>query len=200
MRWFGVSLGEGTSKVGEALTFSLPSPGSCPGASSWCRKRCYAQRYEQRRPACRRAYERNFALSQTSERFAERMIAVLPRIMPCFRIHVGGDFHSEAYVRAWLEICRAFPQTRFWTYTRSWSVPNLLPLLGELRALGNVQVFASTDPTMELPPEGWRVSFLSCDSRAHGMPCRAQGERKTHCLVCGHCFCPGEGNVVFRVH
>jgi len=117
LKIFGVHLGEGNLKVGEVWTFSLPSLASCPGASPWCQEHCYAHRYEQYRPGCRKAYQSNLAMARDPERFAATMIGILPRIMPYFRIHVSGDMHSAAYIDAWVEICASLPQTRFWTYT-----------------------------------------------------------------------------------
>ena len=117
MRFFGVSLGEGNSKVGEVLTFSLPSATTCPGASPWCLKHCYAHRYERIRPKSRKAYQNNLVLANDTERFTRTMIGILPRIMPCMRIHVAGDFHSRSYVDAWRKICTSLPETYFWSYT-----------------------------------------------------------------------------------
>jgi protein gp88 len=34
------------------------------------------------------------------------------------RIHDSGDFHSRAYLSAWLEIMRARQRTRFYAYTK----------------------------------------------------------------------------------
>jgi len=200
MRLFGVSLGEGNIKVGEVFNFSLPSITTCPGASRWCLKHCYAYRYERLRPACRKAYRHNLALAQDTEKFIRTLIGILPRIMPCFRIHVSGDLFSAAYCKAWIRICSEFPQTRFWAYTRSWSVAELLAPLDQLRALENVNLFASTDQTMPLPPEGWRVAFIDADPRAHGIPCSKQTEEDDSCLACGYCFREQAGNVIFRVH
>ena len=200
MRLFGVSLGEGNGKIGDVFTFSLPSKATCPGASEWCLKRCYAHRYERMRPACKRAYQRNLVLAQRPDEFVRVMTGVLPRILPCMRIHVSGDFYDLRYIEAWTHICLAFPQTFFWSYTRSWSVSRLLPALERLRVLKNVQLFASTDPTMPVPPEGWRVAFIETDKRASGLPCSEQTEQYESCLACGYCFRETKGNVIFRVH
>lgn len=200
MRLFGVVLGERNMKVGEVLNFSLPSIETCPGASPWCPKHCYGYRYERLRPACRKAYHRNLSLAHDTELFAKTMIGIIPRIAPCFRIHVSGDFHTIAYVKAWTQICREFPQVKFWSYTRSWAAKELLPHLEELRALLNVQLFASTDPAMPLPPEGWRIAFIDVDPRADGLPCKEQSGDQESCLDCGYCFRKNTGNVVFKVH
>jgi Gene product 88 len=200
MRLFGIILSEGNGKIGEVLNFSLPSIITCPGASEWCKKYCYSNRYEKRRPKCRQAYQHNFRLAQDTAKLTETMIGVLPRIAPCFRIHVSGDLFSAAYIDAWHAICSAFPQVRFWTYTRSWVSPELLPNLEKLRALSNVQIFASVDPTMPLPPKGWRTAFIKTDHRAKGKPCNEQTGLEDSCLACGYCFRQRQGDVIFRVH
>jgi hypothetical protein len=200
MRLFGVSLGEGKTKVGDVFTFSLPSHTTCPGASPWCLKHCYAHRYEKLRPVCLRAYQRNLVLSQRSDEFVRLVVGVLPRILTCMRIHVSGGLYSPQYIQSWYRICLAFPQTRFWSYSRSWVVPELLPSLEQLRALGNVEIFASTDPTMPLPSKGWRVAFIETDSRARGMRCSEQTEQQESCLACGYCFSRDKGDVIFKVH
>ena len=92
MHLFGMTLGTGNSKLGPVLNWSLPSLTTCPGASAWCRKYCYADRYERRRPRCRSAYENNLAETKDSGRFVHLMTNLLPRILPCFRIHVSGDY------------------------------------------------------------------------------------------------------------
>lgn len=200
MRLFGVLLGEGNSKVGEVLNFSVPSVVTCPGASPWCLKYCYARRYEKLRPACRVAYRRNWELAQDIELFTETMLGVIPRIAPCFRIHVSGDFAEKEYIEAWYRVCQGYPKTRFWSYSRSWAHSGLLAPLERLRSLPNVQLLASTDPTMPLPPAGWRVAFVDTDSRAGGMLCQEQMGGEDSCLACGYCFKQDEGDVVFRVH
>jgi len=61
-------------------------------------------------------------------------------------------------------------------------------------------LFASTDITMPLPPEDWRVAFVESDPRATGIECREQNGLSDSCLNCRYCFAPNAGNVVFRVH
>jgi len=200
MRLFDVSFGEGNTKLGSVFTFSLPSFSTCPGASSWCRKHCYSMRYERLRPTCRSAYERNLLLAKNPKRFTKIIIGILLRILSCVRIHVSGDFWSPAYIDAWRQICIAFPQTKFWTYTRSWIIPELLDPLIQLKALPNVELFASTDPTMPLPFPDWRGAFVNTDKRANGLLCRQQEGILSSCLTCGYCFRKKSGNVIFKVH
>ena len=190
----------GNNKVGRVWTFSLPSFVTCPGASPWCRKHCYAWRLERLRPACRRAYVRNLTLSLYRERFIKHVLESLPEDAPLVRIHVGGDYYGPEYAAAWRDICDARPDTQFWSYTRSWAVPMILPHLELLRAAPNLQLFGSVDTDMPLPPEGWRAAFVEIDPRADGTPCRHQQGEVESCLECGYCFHELEGNVVFKVH
>lgn len=190
----------GNSKVGRVWTFSLPSFVTCPGASAWCRGHCYAWRFERLRPNCRRAYVRNLALSLEPDRFVAHVLNSLPEDAPLVRVHVGGDYYSKEYLDSWQDICEARPDTRFWSYTRSWSVATLRPALEQLRALPNDQLFASVDPDMTLSPEHWRTAFIEIDPRASGMPCRHQNGQVDSCLECGYCFREQAGNVVFKIH
>jgi len=195
-----LSLGRGNLKVGRIPTFSLPAKFTCPGASEWCLKHCYAYRYERRRPNCRDAYSRNLVLSWNPGDFVKVMLDALPPQLPCLRIHVSGDFYAVEYIEAWMKICAARPNTLFWAYTRSWMVPDLLPPLEELRTLKNVRLFASVDPTMPLPPNHWRMAFIATDKRAFGILCPEQLQKSPSCMRCGYCFRAERGNVVFQVH
>ncbi len=195
-----VCLALGNKKVGRVWTFSLPSIVTCPGASDWCREHCYARRIERYRPNCRRAYVRNLALSMDPEKLIASVLDVLPEDAEACRIHVGGDLYSVEYTDAWRRICKARPSTQFWAYTRSWSQPELCEALDRLRALPNVELFASTDTTMPLPPKGWRVAFIEGDDRATGLACPHQEGQVASCLECGYCFRKKTGNVIFKTH
>jgi len=190
----------GNKKVGRVWTFSLPSLLTCPGASAWCREHCYARRMEKFRPNCRQAYLRNFMIAENSRQFVQHALQSLPEDAPLVRIHVGGDFYSQDYIGEWEAICKARPDVKFWAYTRSWNIPSLSSTLEELREQPNIQLFASTDYTMPLPPEGWRVAFIENDPRANGMPCKEQQEEAASCLTCGYCFRKKTGNVVLKIH
>ena len=195
-----VCIGRGNSKVGEIPTFSLPSRFTCPGASAWCIKHCYARRFERLRALCRMGYSRNLVLTWDTDRFVSTMLAQIPPDVPCFRIHVSGDYYDTTYIESWRKICLGRPLVRFWAYTRSWASPTLQPALEALRRLPNFCLFASTDVTMPPPPEGWRVAFVEGDPRATGIKCREQNGLSDSCLTCRYCFASNAGHVVFRVH
>lgn len=130
MHLFGLTFGEGNIKLGKIFTFSLPSQVTCPGVSPWCKKVCNAHRFERLRPTCRNAYKRNLLIAKNQKLFTKTAIGILPRILTCMRIHVSGDFWSPEYIESWIQICSAFPQTKFWAYTRSWVVPELFKVFG----------------------------------------------------------------------
>jgi hypothetical protein len=121
------------------------------------------------------------------------------------RIHSSGDFYSPEYVRFWRSIVQAAPTTRFWAYTRSWRVKELLAVLNELRAEPNVQLFASWDETMPDPPDGWRVSMVvdTPDEQSVFAPSRACPEQTgelPNCASCGYCIAPRNGHITFYLH
>jgi hypothetical protein len=194
------ALGRGNIKVGPIPTFSLPSRFTCPGATSWCLSHCYAWRFERIWPNCRTAYARNLVLSWNTRRFVRAMLDRISEDLPALRIHVSGDFYSEPYALAVWHIAAKRPLTRFWGYSRSWTIPTLLPALERVRALSNFQLFASVDPNMPDPPAGWRVAYLEIDPRANGLPCLHQYGSAASCFECRYCLRPGKGNVVFKVH
>jgi hypothetical protein len=134
------------------------------------------------------------------ERFVETVLETLPENAGHVRIHVGGDFYSKEYVKSWIEVCKARPHTKFWSYTRSWNVKPLLPIMEQVRALPNIQLWASVDSDMPMPPKGWRTSFIAGDPRAVGITCRHQEGKDHSCVECRHCFRKAAGNVVFKVH
>lgn len=211
--------GKGNLKIGQDVyTFSknpgLPEDrGSCPGATEWCLAKCYAMRVVQEDGIVAYLWNRNFESAE-----------VPPIPDDCFllRIHIAGDFDRVDYIRQWVERINARPEVSVWAYTRSWRQPDLLPALEELRALPNVQLFASMDmSTSELPPVGWRRAWIEGDRRLiklsgdhHfaevngnvgeamriGYLCPEETGRKRDCQDCNYCVLGHRGDVVFLKH
>lgn len=206
------------AKLGPGVpVFNLPAGVTCPGQTKWCAKSCYALKLERIRPSVRLRYQRNLEWIQTNgmKRFVEQISAEIDALNPTIlRIHADGDFFSVDYVRAWATIVRRHPNVHFWAYTRSWRVQRLVKALEELRALPNIQMLASWDPTMpNRPPDGWRIAAVpEMPEGTKAMTCLVQikgkdGEKaKDNCLDCGHCTfapksaSPNAGNVVFIKH
>lgn len=206
-------------KAGFAPNTSI---GTCPGSTEACETICYAKRVVN--TAVWDVWKRN-SDSETLPWEDDP----LPADAKIVRIHVSGDFTTQSYIEAWIALATRRSEVLFFGYTRSWNVPQLLPGLERFRALPNVQLFASMDGDMELPPEGWRRAWLEDDIRAisgggpgdeqglefflgegihnfkavDGEPvyvCPEETGRKPNCQACGYCIRGTSGDVVFLVH
>lgn len=129
----------GNAKLGKSIwTFSLPAGHTCPGASLCLARadmdtgkikdgakqqfRCYAASDESRYPSTRRSRWHNFTLlTQCGSK--ENMIKLIQDSLPdgaqTVRIHVSGDFFSQAYFDAWVDVCTSNPDIEFYAYTKS---------------------------------------------------------------------------------
>lgn len=203
--------GRGNSKIGPGVyTYSKPAGRgySCPGSTDYCEEACYAKRMVQN-PALAWLYAENAARGDE--------LPQLPADAELVRGHVSGDFDTVDYVDSWTSLALRRPQVLFWFYTRSWRVPELRQALEALRALPNVQVWASLDPDCDLPPEGWRCAWLDGDPRLtrvgvesnayriRGFPrripaCPEETGERANCVECGYCFSQGTGDLVFLEH
>jgi Gene product 88 len=106
-----------------ALAVKLPdgtNKNVCPAAGV-CANLCYARQGTYRIPSVAAAHLRNLLLTMDVPRFEALMTEEVqhPRYSSRWvRIHDGGDFHSEDYLRAWLRICAAAPRVNFYCYTK----------------------------------------------------------------------------------
>src|SRR5262249_4497466 len=130
---------------------------------------CSSASLEALRPAMRRRYERNLELSRRPD-FARLVLAFLVlHDVRVVRVHVGGDFYSAAYARRWLTVFRRAPTVRFYFHTRSWRVPAILKVLGEMALLLNVRAWFSCDRDTGVPasvPPGVRLARLMTSPEA----------------------------------
>jgi len=93
---------------------------SCPGALA-CRGVCYAKQGTYLFKNVREARFFNLQASTLPE-FRDMLINDLAQIVKkynCVRIHDSGDFHSQAYLDAWKDAARFFPNVTFYAYTKS---------------------------------------------------------------------------------
>lgn len=182
--------------------------GTCPGSSDECEAICFAKRIG---GPVRDIYESN-------SRFND--VPPIPAECKLLRLHVSGDFDSVSYIRSWIHELEIRPDVMCWAYTRSWRVPGLLSALEELRAMPNVQLFASMDLSIdEMPPEGWRIAWIEGDTRllphltsaqhylvdrdlggGQGYVCPEETGHKPDCETCKYCFEGQQHDVVFLRH
>lgn len=150
-------LGRVSRRTGRRETivhFSLPAERTCPGASSACLRVCYALTSNFRLESVRLNLAANLdAVVSSPLSWIERLSFELEymRATVC-RIHVSGDFFEDWYTHAWQVIVRRHPGVRFYTYTRSWRMPSLVPALLALAKEPNMQMWFSCDKDTGLPP------------------------------------------------
>jgi ferredoxin len=154
----------GTPNIKNAFGLLSGADYSCPGMTSVCAKVCYAGKLEGLYPAFRDVMQANWdairvmdyptmlvqlgALigqfvadcDRTDKRNVKAGRKLVDRV---FRIHHDGDFFSLDYARAWADVCRAWPDVRFWAYTRSFTPSlNVVPALA---GIPNLTLYLSVD-------------------------------------------------------
>lgn len=202
------------SKLGKSIyVFNLPAGISCPGKTEFCASICYAAKVERIYTNTKQAYARNLdRWLQDSIQWRLDMIQEINKTgAKVIRIHANGDFIDAAYINAWRMIAETFPKVQFFAYTRSWRVASLLPALEAFRALPNVSLLASVDPTTGAAPAGWRVASIldKAESKQakktgkaprQGLVCLEQAGKAPTCDKCKVCFAPMSAPVLFIQH
>lgn len=204
-----VTISMANTKLGKIPSFSLPSITTCPGATSWCVKACYAQRLERQYKNVNKSYEMNLDTALNNKDFVLIMNTEISKLVnkgiTTFRWHVSGDWVSCKYIYDWVNIVKSNPTMTFYGYTRSWCVPNLLPHLENLKKLSNVVLFASTDvTTTETVPLGWREAFagdVMPNNKPKMITCLEQAGKLDSCDKCKLCFNnKSTVNIYFKTH
>ena len=160
-------LTQANQKLGETLFhFDLPAVLTCPGRSSLCESKCYARRSRFLFPQVQQRMAWNYEQCKRKD-FTDRMVRELYRkgVLVC-RFHVSGDIFSPGYARKMIDIMKQSEHTRFFAYTRSWSVRTIEPLLREMADLDNLSLFFSADNETGMPadvPEKVRVAWMQVD-------------------------------------
>lgn len=118
-------------------TFSLPAGHSCPFANICLAKadkatgkiqlgknnefQCFSATSENMFPNVRKSRWHNFETLRKLD--TAGMVSVIQSNLPSkaqiIRIHVSGDFFSQAYFDAWVLVARANPKIQFYAYTKS---------------------------------------------------------------------------------
>jgi hypothetical protein len=114
-----------------ANSFGLPAGRefSCPGATDFCSRICYAGKLEKVYKGVRNVLTRNFeALNGASRDEMALMLSAMIKefraecdkrgAVKAFRIHWDGDFFSPDYTRAWADVIAYNTDIQFWVYTR----------------------------------------------------------------------------------
>lgn len=140
---------QGNAKLGKNIfTFSLPSGFSCPHALDCLSKahketgkitdgkktsfRCFSASQEALYTPVRKQRWHNFDTlkGMNASQMADHIFLSLPSKADMVRIHVGGDFFSQIYFDAWIQVARLLPEVTFYAYTKS--LPYWVARLGSI--------------------------------------------------------------------
>jgi len=115
------------------------------------------------------ALARNLKASKEKEFVPWMVHEIRENFVRVFRPHVVGDFYNERYVRKWIRIVKRSRETEFFTYTRTWAVPDYFDAIVELGRQPNMQLWLSFDRDMAVPPrlKGFRRCYLAADDEDH---------------------------------
>ena len=143
------------------LIFNLPAGHTCPFAKeclskahpltgkivdgTHCRFRCFSASAESQHKTARNSRWHNFNLlfRKTTQEMADLIEASIPTKARLVRVHESGDFFSQAYLDAWLEVARRKPDVVFYAYTKA--IPFWLNRLTKI--LSNFKLTASLGGT-----------------------------------------------------
>jgi hypothetical protein len=132
--------------------FAIPAGKNfgCIGETDVCASKCYAKKGNHLWPAVQNLLARNWKLlkhfeaNADSEGAVRALLEMIPEKAELFRIHESGDFFSQWYVDVWAEAIAARPNTKFWFYTRSFTLD-----FSGMQSLRNATCWASTDSANE---------------------------------------------------
>lgn len=89
---------------------------TCPMADE-CVKFCYAKKGAYIWSNVQPAFEKRYQLSKTND-FVDAMNAEILKKKPDYvRVHDSGDYYSKAYLNKWIEVAKANPNVKFYSYT-----------------------------------------------------------------------------------
>jgi len=142
----------GGARIANSIGLPAGPEGSCTHATGVCEEICYGKQTEKQYKNVDALLQHNFDLLRGAD--LPTMVQLLTDAVAgfvatslkweaplLFRIHWDGDFFSPRYTLAWINVIEAFPNVRFWVYTR---VPGSAVLL-HTRRLDNLSLYFSAD-------------------------------------------------------
>jgi hypothetical protein len=169
---------KGNAKLSKTTAiFSLPAGHTCMGARDCLARkdisfRCYAATSENMFRNVRVSRWRNFDMLR-GKSIADMVTLIsqsLPRNIKLVRIHSSGDFFSQTYFDAWLQVVRANPSIVFYAYTKA--LPFWVYRLKELPA--NFRLIASRGGKFDTLIDQYKlrcaeVVFSESEAKAKGL-------------------------------
>ena len=194
------------SKLGKKIAiFNLPARKTCPGATAYCGKICYAMKAERMYKAAAAMRHHNWDAS-LNVFFVQAMTDELKTFKgDKVRIHESGDWYSQEYLDKWIQIAAAFPKITFLAYTKSYN-------LDFSKKPANLVIYASYDPTTQdkigATPAGLHECVITdpvygCAGKTIASWYHCPPISKTHRNYCGvscNVCWAGSNNVIFQKH
>ena len=192
----------GNSKLGKLPNVSLVPVRDCTNCKA-CAKECYALKALKAWPSVKQSWTTNSDLLRADpDKYFREVAFYLAKHSPrFFRIHVAGDFISRRHLAGWLRIARAFPNTRFLAFTKSFA---FLPAHKSLP--DNVSLVVSLFPSMKAPRHaGYSIAYAGdpMDYKGrHRARALAAIDCPGNCENCGACWSLARHvlDVVFPMH
>lgn len=109
----------------EVYNFGLPAVKTCPNALN-CIKGCYARQGAYLWPKVKKAYETRLSITMRKDFvfiIQKELETLLKRAQKnnknlYIRVHDSGDFYNARYQLDWYAIANAFPEVKFYAYTK----------------------------------------------------------------------------------
>lgn len=188
-----LSISTSNSKI-KVANFSIMPYLTCKGCNG-CEHYCYAMK-SLRYPSTQNAWASNTKLTE-SKYFVGMMIQELSKLPEgaTFRIHQSGDFYSQQYINAWVEIVDEMEHIDFYFYTKAYKEFDF----SELNNRENVSSIASVDDeNIEDIDNFDKVATVSdvysnCGQQTKGLECG---------VTCKQCSIKGNGcsKIIFKKH
>ena len=121
-----ISVSLGNSKIGKVLNVSLAPVVDCP-VCSMCENECY-DIIDCRYTFTLLARARNSVIWELApDQYFDQIEEAIKHhpSYEYFRFHVGGDIPNMNYLERMIELCKAHPKIRFWTYTKVYGLVNM---------------------------------------------------------------------------
>lgn len=196
----------GNVKLGKIYQFSGLSIHTCPGKTDECSSVCYdawsPKTYLGGEKLLVKQAWYTYLAQNRPEDLAKQMWLELEldnaRIV---RMHVGGDFFTIGQIEAWISIANKLPDVKFFGFTRSWRVSELVPALDRLRNMTNVKLQASVDSQTGRPDNTWQMAVMETEDVGNSITCLEQTGVQPSCASCGLCYNKNvTKNIKFLLH
>jgi len=190
-------LAKGNSKLYNILIFDLPAVVTCLNCSD-CKDKCYAMKAQRMYTDTKIFRDTNLFLYKYKRDTLHKLIVnqLLASKETTVRIHGSGDFFEQSYIEFWSEIVKAFPNKRFYAYTK---VKELLDF-SVIESLSNFNLIDSFVANYQL--NFGTLQYCELLHKNHNTficPATKASETKVRCgLNCSHCIT--NKNVCFVIH